>query len=312
MNTTQENKLSMYYAVKNVCEMYEETWGTHAVFAATYNLWNVKIPLIETNRDAQTLETTGITTDKTTKRAVMADKALFIENRLQSYANVTKNLVLLESINYSASDLKKARDNDVISICNIILAKATENAVAIVSYGVTAEMLADLKNAIAAFSEMLAKPKVAKSQTKTATENLAVLFKDAEELLTKRMDLDIELFKDSKPEFYSQYNTARIIISRSGRAFSIIGSVANAATGVPIKGVTFSFTAVNNGLMRAESANAANPIVKKSAEKGNFRTNLPEGIYEVVVKKIGFKEQVQTITIANGETSNLHIEFEKV
>jgi len=56
------------------------------------------MPLIEQNRDAQTLETAGITTDKTAKRAAMTEKTLFMENRLQSYANVVNNPELLESI----------------------------------------------------------------------------------------------------------------------------------------------------------------------------------------------------------------------
>jgi hypothetical protein len=40
--------------------------------------------------------------------------------------------------------------------------------------------------------------------------------------------------------------------------------------------------------------------------------NLPEGIYTVIVKKIGFKEQVLSITVANGETTNLKVEIEKI
>ncbi len=313
MNTIQEDKFSMYYAVKNVCEMYQSSWVTNAVFAATYNLWAEKIPLIETNRDAQTLQTTGITTDKTAKRAAMTDKALFMENRLQSYANVTNNTELLESIKYSASDLKKARDTDVVGICNTILTKASANAAEIETYGVTAEMIADLQTAITAYSETLSKPIVAKSQTKTATENLTKLFKEADELLTKRMDLDIELFKASVPEFYSQYKTARIIIATGGSTSSVLGNVTQAGSSEPIKGATFSFTAENSGLMKAASTSAetTKPIVKKSAEKGNFRTNLPEGTYNVVVSKIGFKEQVLTITVANGETTNLKVELEK-
>ena len=312
MNTNQEDKISMYYVVKNTCEKYQTTWTTNAVFAATYNLWVAKIPLIETNRDAQTLETTGLTTDKTAKRAAMTDKTLFMENRLQSYANVVNNPELLESIKYSASDLKKARDTDVVGICNTVLAKATANAAAIVTYGVTAAMITELQAAITAYSAKLAKPKAAKSQTKTATENLAKLFKEADDLLTKRLDLDIELFKSSKPDFYSQYKTSRIIISTASGATSVLGNVTIAGSGEPIKGVTFSFTTENSGMMKAAGADTAKPIVKKSAEKGNFRTNLPEGIYNVGVTKIGFKEQSLTITVANGETTNLKVELEKV
>jgi len=184
MNTIQEDKLSMYYGVRSTCEKYQSTWVANAIFAASYNIWVGKLPLIETNRDAQTLETTGITTDKTTKRNLMTDKTLFVINRLQSYANVTANSELLESVQYSASDLKKARDTDVVGICNTVLAKANANAAAIVSYGITAALITDLQAAITAYSATLAKPKAAKSQTKTATENLAKLFKEADDILT--------------------------------------------------------------------------------------------------------------------------------
>ncbi|MDP1727581.1 MAG: carboxypeptidase-like regulatory domain-containing protein [Bacteroidota bacterium] len=312
MNTNQEDKLSMYYAVKNVCEMYQGTWISNAVFATTYNLWSEKIPLIEINRDAQTLETTGITTDKSAKRVAMADKALFIENRLQSYANVTNNPELLASIKYSASDLKKARDTDVVGICNTILAKANAYAADLETYGVTSEMIGEFQNAIAVYSETLAKPMVAKSQTKTATENLTRLFKEADELLTKRMDLDIELFKTALPEFYSQYKTARIIISTGGSTTSVLGNVTVAGSNEPIKGVIFSFTPENNGLMKAATNETPKPIVKKSAAKGNFRTNLPEGIYHVAVTKIGYKEQGLILTVASGETTSLKVELERV
>lgn len=301
----------MYYVVKNTCEKYQTTWTTNAVFAATYNLWVAKMPLIEQNRDAQTLETTGITTDKTAKRAAMTEKTLFMENRLQSYANVVNNPELLESIKYSASDLKKARDTDVIGICNTVLAKANANAAAIVTYGVTAAMITELQAAITAYSATLAKPKAAKSQTKTATENLTKLFKEADELLTKRLDLDIELFKTSKPDFYSQYKTARIIIPTGGGATSVLGSVTNGGNGEPLKGVTFTFVAETNGMMKAAAVETAKPIVKKSADKGKFRAALSKNTYRVTVEKIGFKKQEVTITVANGETTNLNIELEK-
>ena len=312
MNINQEDKFSMYYVVKNTCEKYQTTWTTNAVFAATYNLWVAKIPLIEQNRDAQTLETTGITTDKTAKRNSMTEKTLFMINRLQSYANVVNNPELLESIKYTASDLKKSRDTDVVGICNTVLAKANANAAAIVTYGVTAAMITELQAAITAYSATLAKPKAAKSQTKTATENLTKLFKEADELLVKRLDLDIELFKTSKPEFYSQYKTARIIIPTGGGATSVLGSVNLAGSGEPLKGVSFTFVAETNGMMKTAAATeTTKPIVKKSADKGKFRATLPENTYKVIVEKIGYKKQEVTITVVNGETTNLNIELEK-
>jgi len=125
------------------------------------------------------------------------------------------------------------------------------------------------------------------------------------------MDLDIELFKASMPEFYSQYKTARIVIATGGGATSVLGNVTLAGSNEPVKGVSFTFTADTTGLMKAAMGETTKPIVKKSAAKGSFRINLPEGTYQVVVSKIGFKEQTLTITVARGETTNLKVELEK-
>ena len=205
MTIPQEDNLTMYYGVKNTCERFQSTWTANAAFAAAYNFWAAKIPMIEQNRDAQLLETTGVTTDKKGKRAFMTEKALYIENRLQSYGNVVNNPELLESVSYTPSDMKNARDTDIAGICNTILTRANANAAALVNYGVTAGMITELQTAITTYVATLAKPSAAKSQTKNATENLTKLFKEANDILTKRLDLDIELFKVSKPDFYSQY-----------------------------------------------------------------------------------------------------------
>ena len=312
MNSIQENKLSMYYVLRSTCDKYQSTWVTNAVFAATYNLWLGKLPLIEQNRDAQIIETSGITTDKSDKRAAMVEKALFIVSRLQSYANTTSNVELNAGVSYTQSDLRKSRDGDLVGICNSIVTKATANAANIVNYGVTAAMITELQGAIIAFSATLPKPKAAKSQTKTATENLRILFKEADLLLTKRLDLDIEMFKTTKPDFYSQYKTARYYTSIGRKVMALTGKVTMAEVGGPIKGVTFTFTPQLNGLARDAGTDTVKTIVKKSADKGNFRiANLQEGTYQVVVRKIGFKEQVLTVNVANGETTKLKVELEK-
>lgn len=308
MTVNQEDKLSMYYVLKNTCDRFQSVWSGNAVFAASYNLWGTKLPLIEQNRDAQIVETSGITEDKRLKRGLMEDRALFIINRLLSYGTVTGNAELLGSVKYSASDLKKARDIDAIGICNIVLARATANAAAIVAYGVAATMITDLQAAITAYSATLAKPKAARAQTKTATENLSRLFKEADDLLVNRLDLDIELFRVSKPDFYSQYFSSRRITSTGGGAMSVLGSVCAAGSGEPLKGVSFTFIAEEVAGMK--SAAVVKPTVKLSAEKGKFRASLPENRYRVIVERMGYKKQELTIAVASGESTNLDVVLE--
>lgn len=52
---------------------------------------------------------------------------------------------------------------------------------------------------------------MARKNSHIATETISSLIKKMLDLLTLRMDLDIEVFKASNPEFYAQYKAARVI-----------------------------------------------------------------------------------------------------
>jgi hypothetical protein len=310
MNAIQEQKLNMYYTVRGICTKNQPVWSADAIFTASYNAFDAKIILAEQYREAQSLETSGLTADKAIKRVSMSGKALFISNRQQSYAHVTNNVELLANVKYTATDMKKAKDTEIAGICTAILGYAKTNATALVAYGVTEAMITELETAITAYSNAISQPQVTKTKTATATENLAITFKEADDILEHRLDLDIELFKGSNPDFVSEYRKSRDIVPSGTRTSSLLGTVIEASTEAPLKGVTFTFTAQVNG---AQVASGNTSIVKKSADKGKFRiANMPEGTYKVVVKKIGYKDQLLTVIIAAGETTNLKVMLEKI
>jgi hypothetical protein len=207
-------------------------------------------------------------------------------------------------VNFSASDLKRLRGANLIGTCNVIVTKAGENGRGLVSYGITPEVITNLQAAVRAFSDSLTTPGTVKSGTKTATENLATLFKETEIILTKRLDLDIEVYKTTNPDFYRRYKTARMVISKSGRSVLLMAHVKDAASGEPLKNATFTFTL---------QSNTSVILVKKSAEKGNLRIpSLTEGIYNVKIEKTGYATQQLTVTVVKGETSNLEVKLSKI
>jgi hypothetical protein len=312
MTGWQEDFLNMNYSVKNVVDKFQSTWTTNAVFAATYTQYTGKVTLIEQNRDAQMANSKGVTTEKNVKRNALAEKALFMVNRIRSYATVTANNELLESVHFTQSSFDKSRDTDIVGIVDIIIAKANANVTALATYGVTAALITDLQTALTAYSGYIAKPRTVTTQTKNATENLAVLFKEVNEILTKRLDLDIEVFKTSKPDFYSQYKTARIVIATSGSAMAVKGEITVNGTGEPLKNVMLTFTPTTNGALKAAATANNAVLVKKTADKGKFRVpSLAEGGYDVTINKIGYKDQVVSINVVNGESTDLNIGLDK-
>ena len=305
MNMLQDSKFNMYLLLKITNDKFRSIWEADEIYNASYSLWVEKLPKIEQNRDAQILETSGVTTNKISNKVAMIDKALFIAKRIQSYSNVNNNVELLASVQYSATKMKNSRENEIIGYCNTILAKAIANAANIEKYGVTNIMIADLKASITAFLITISLPKAAQMQTRVASANLIRLFKEADDILTKRLDLDIEVYKITQPEFYNEYKTVRIIKNNRSSNSSVLGKVLDAQSGEVIKSVNFLFMMENNG--------SSKPLSKKSTKKGNFQIkNLMKGSYKVVINKIGYKEQIVIINILTGETTHLKIELEKI
>jgi hypothetical protein len=304
MTNLQIDLLNMFYETKNTCEHYQTVWSPDVVFTASYNAFIDKLPLIQQNRDAQLTPTKWATLDKEQKKKNAEGKTLFAIKRIQSFANATNNNELFSSVNFNPSALKRARDSNLIGICNIILSKAIAYEKELTTYGITAEVIGDLKATIAAFSDSLTIPGAAKSGTKTATENLALLFKETESILTKRLDLDIEVYKTSNPDFFSQYKTARMVISKSGRSIMLKAHAEDATSGAPLKNATFTFTPQTDATVK---------IVKKSAIKGNLRLgNIAEGIYNVTVEKTGYTTQQLTVTVVKGENCNMVVRLNKI
>jgi uncharacterized membrane protein len=53
-------------------------------------------------------------------------------------------------------------------------------------------------------------------------------------------------------------------------------------------------------------------MVKKTAEKGSFHIkNMQAGTYKVVVNKPGYKDKEVSVSVADGERSELSVELEK-
>ena len=81
-------------------------------------------------------------------------------------------------------------------------------------------------------------------------------------------------------------------------------------SGVPVQGAMFTF---NHEADKLTGSNGIGAITKKTSKKGNFHIkNMKAGTYKVVISKLGYKEKEVTVSIADGERSELIVELEKV
>ena len=78
MKKTLENRLSMIYAVRDVCDAHTATWTPLVPYTAAYTELRTILDTIEGHIETQERQLEGIAEDKRKKKEVMVDKALEI------------------------------------------------------------------------------------------------------------------------------------------------------------------------------------------------------------------------------------------
>jgi len=302
MNNLEENAIKAFNAIRKLCDDNKGVWENYAPFVASYAIYLTNMGEIDVNREIQLRKITGVASDKNLKKSTLSEKALFIANRIRSFATVEKDSVLLETISYTPSDFAHSRDDNMISICNIILQKATENSTKLVAYGITQEVMDDFTGLTHNFSEVVALPRIAKAKHKTATQNLRRLIRETKVLLKTRLDLDAEYFKTTQPDFYSDYQGARMIIElgrhKKGQT-QISGKVSDFETEQPLAGVKVYLNDV-----------AATYTLTDAA--GSYLLEIAAlGTYTIKAEMTGYDTYSEEFEIENHESLELDIEMEK-
>jgi hypothetical protein len=218
MNNRQEDKLSMFLTVDDVCESNKNIWSKTPAFVRAFNKFKEIISKILTQQEIQKGKTTGITENKQKEEDKLIQTTLEFASSIHSYAALIGDNKLKENVNYSPTDLKSARDTDLRAICQSIHKTAESVISELADYGKTPEDLDKLQKAIDDFSEILSKPRSAIGTRATATSTLQELFKEGDELLRDHLDMIMVSYKTSHPTFYNMYRSARTIVDMGRRS----------------------------------------------------------------------------------------------
>jgi hypothetical protein len=293
MNDIQENQLTMLKAVMALCEANNGVWATDVPFSTSYGLLMAQIEGIETQKAIQATDTGGVATDKKNKRATLEDQTFFVANRIHSYAAATHNQKLLITINYSRSNLKKARDTELLGIAKLVKDTGNATLTSLAPYGVTNGILTNLGSATTNFQNVVSGPRVSRTMPIAASKALDIALRTAMSIINTRLDVDVEVFKPANPAFYTQYQAARQINNVANNPLAVRCIVTDNKDS-PLPNVVAVFVETN--------------IIKKTTEKGKFQINhLQPGTYTVNFSKFGYQPAVQTIHISAGETTELKV-----
>jgi len=308
MNNLQENRLSMYLAVRDFLISNNEITKGLPNYESSFSELQKKITEIQSIAEVQKSDTKGFAKQKQQLREKLITLTLDTSHKLNAFAQFSGDLKMQSEVKMSRSKLNKAPDTGLRDYARIIHDKAAGRLEALAGYGITADTQKELLETINDYNASISGPRVARTETAQATKKMMLLFEDTDTLLDN-IDASIGILKISQPGFYNGFRLARKVVIAGSGSLALRGYAVESSNGTAIRGVTFSFRPVD---LRIMGPDGPSEIVKKTAAKGIFLIrNLPQGTYTVTVSKPGYKEKVVTVVVAAGEMTELKVALER-
>lgn len=311
MTNKQESRLSMYLTFRDFQVPYTAITTPLPNYTTNSTAFLSAITQIQAVAEQQKMGKKGVTVIKNQFKESLIVMSADYARKLGVYAKFTNNPTLADDVKFTESKLRQVADTAVKDYAQIVYDRAQPIVASLATYGITPATQTVLLKAISDYNTSIGKPGVTRVEGGKTTQQLDNLFATADSALAN-MDLAVEIIRLTQVDFYNSYKNARKVIDTGVGTLAVRGLVTDAVSGEPVKGAMLSFVLEGNGTMLKGAKKATESVVKKTAEKGGFNIkSLPSGIYTVIIKKVGYADQVATVAVADGDLTELNIQLNK-
>lgn len=155
----------------------------------------------------------GVTVEKVAALKALGDAAFEIASAVHACAVAGGNTELAAKLNYGRAELTRDADKTILNRAEEIHEAATTVLASLADYGVTQAKLNAFSKKIEAFRRAHPAPRQRVNSSSAATVQLSQLFPQLTELLRNRVDRLLVQFRESAPEFYNEYQSARTVVN---------------------------------------------------------------------------------------------------
>ncbi len=299
MNLIQTTELNMLMAVLVTLNKFKSAWEGNPVMVTAVNNLQARVDLLNAMDIAQKATSKGITQTKEQAKTAMINLAYGHIMAGRAYATSINNLTLKQTLNYTHSDLIRAKDTDVFDIGQIVHDALSPIINSMANYGATPATLTALQTAVDNFSDMIGKPRSQKAVTITATKNVKDVILETRAFNKDILDPLIEQYKTSNTEFYDEYHVSRIKVDVGHRKTTIIQGVITDGS--------------NNPVAKALVTLRSTKKMKKTGVNGKYKfMNVETGTFFIDVTAQGYSSISFSVTITEFEVNKKDIQINKI
>jgi hypothetical protein len=234
-----------------------------------------------------------------------------LANIIGSMAYATGNILLAEKVEITFTDLKRMSNGELVNRFSTILNAGAENLPALITYGVTQEILTANTALLSTYEAEIKKQAQRILDLKEVTKQIKKQFKACDSLL-KPFDKMVEASRVSDPVWYSLYQSARTIKYSSGSHVSVKAKVFDAETNQPLQGAIIEYSKIENGKALTSGADLVKVVKVKSAGGGVDLKSFATGAYLFTVSYAGRADQQTTVYVNEGVLTRVDFPLSKI
>lgn len=311
MTNFEDGRLKMYFKVKIQGENYRSKFNEIPGIEPYIPKFDSNTLKISELSGIQRTMNLGVTATKNEIRQKLCKTTAMICCSGLLLSEITRDAPFKQQINYSESALVSFSDIKLIDIAGNVNREATKKKTAMAKYGLS-DLTLDVQNElISQFSGVVVNPQSIVDDRKAITQSIKNLFKENDEILNL-IDIGINFIKDKYPEVYTSYKSARKITITNKRILSLRALILDSVTLEGLKNVKVAITPNASQTWLTPEEVKKNTLEKATGEKGIFNVKtIAEGVYDLVITKVGYKMATMSITIAEGEMYDLKVSLVK-
>ena len=208
----------MYETVLAIVMQNQSNWSSFPAFSSLVGDFSAKLQELENLSLQQGIALPGVTAAKNDLRKKTTEKARVLFGALKAFSLFDGGAELAERVDVTQSDLNRMGNLQFKNQLDALLLLATEHLSELADYGVDQAKIDELQALRDQCAAVLGTPRQAIVDRKTVTKSIRVRVTALDELLKKGFDALMISFKNTVPDFYFHYKSARVIVDLKGRS----------------------------------------------------------------------------------------------
>lgn len=311
MQKLQNNQLTMHQTSQVVLNENEVKLESFTAYPAIKETLNESIAEEQSLVGRQEMRKSNSVAARDQKRSIAAEYIIDLSSKVYSFAFVTKNQTLLDSVRFTATKLNRFTDNKILIVLENLLVSANENKLQVLEYGVTDQLLSTGNDILANLKTEIQNFRLCKVELQQLTGQLKKQFSITNSIFLT-IDTMIQTMRFSDPVLHSLYRNARKIKNVGVTKLSARGKVFDAVSGLPLPKAKISIVGYNSK-KAVTSGPDLSKNVKIAGALGGFQLkSFATGTYVFRVSYAGYADQEVTVHINEGLLTRVEIPLAKL